>query len=358
LRRYGAKAGKESLSAHFLPSESREMRGALTEANDILSMTENQHWVPKFLIKYFADIGRVFCLDIHTDEVTKPPPKHAASERGFNDFNIDGKIISFEGKLQKIETKAAPVLKRIIKRRSLEGLSEADRRHIADFVAAQTFRTKAFYEGLADKPSRQDFGRTFEHLWSSAFFVADEIALRHWALMVIGTEEVFYLGDNPVVLQRTKAPKDGSNLGFDVEGVEAFMPLSPKCALYMPSRATSREIIGRYNDAMALHRTVRSAIFRGVAGGHSALRTAQTTIRRCHHAYEAFTAGVPLSAITPYIENLNYLQCSWSERAIYSNRKDFTFARRVFRENPQYRGVPRTSVMQIGSILVSDEVES
>ena len=41
---------------------------------------ENQHWVPKFLIKAFADTdGCVFSLNIQTDEVTKPPPKNAAS---------------------------------------------------------------------------------------------------------------------------------------------------------------------------------------------------------------------------------------------------------------------------------------
>ena len=41
---------------------------------------ENQHWVPKFLVKNFADRdGRVFCLDIHTDQMTKPPPRQAAN---------------------------------------------------------------------------------------------------------------------------------------------------------------------------------------------------------------------------------------------------------------------------------------
>lgn len=313
---------------------------------------QNQHWVPRFLIKYFADAGRVYCLDIHTDEVTRPPPKHAASERGFNDFNIGGKLVSFEGKLQKIETKAAPVLKRIVKGRSLAGLSARDRRHVADFLAAQSFRTKAFYEGMAKKPPREDFGSTFNHLWHSSFFVADEIVLRHWALMVIETDEVFYLGDNPVVLQRTRNPKDGSDLGFDVEGVEAFLPLSPKCAYYMPCRATSREIIERYDAAMALHQAVRLAVLRGVTGGSGELREAQTTIRRSHHLYQAFTTGIALTAEPANVENLNYLQCSWSHGAIYSNRKDFAFARRVFRENPQYRGAPRTSVIEKGRILV------
>src|SRR5664280_1183508 len=40
-------------------------------------------------------------------------------------------------------------------------------------------------------------------------------------------------------------------LGFDIEGVEAFMPLSPKCVLYMPCASVSRQIIGGYEDALA-----------------------------------------------------------------------------------------------------------
>ena len=81
----------------------------------------NQHWVPKFLVKNFADRdGRVFCLDIQTDQITKPPPRQAASEKGFNDFDVDGETISFEDRLEKIETHAAPILKRMIDERQLE----------------------------------------------------------------------------------------------------------------------------------------------------------------------------------------------------------------------------------------------
>src|SRR6266446_5177143 len=226
---------------------------------------ENQHWVPKFLIRNFADgDGRVFCLDIHMDRVTKPAPKNAASEQGFNDFTLDGEAITFEDKLEKIETKAAPILKRIISAKSLSHIGPEERQGVAEFMAAQSFRTKAFYEGLADKPNRQKFGRIFTQLWEGAFITAKEIAHRHWALMVIEDEEVFYLGDNPVVLQRTDNPKDGSSLGFDVKGVEAFLPLSPKCALYMPCRATSDDRIARYDAAMELHRIVRSAALRGL----------------------------------------------------------------------------------------------
>jgi hypothetical protein len=316
---------------------------------------ENQHWVPKFLIKNFSDgDGRVFRLDIHTGEVTKPPPRRVASDFRFNEFVIDGKAVSFEDRFEKVETRAAPILKQIIARRSIAGLTSRERLKVADFVAAQSFRTEAFYKGFTDRPTREDFGQTFEHLWRSAFIVVDEIRRRHWALMVIESDDVFYLGDNPLVLQRTENPKDGSGLGFDVKGVEAFLPLSPKCALYMPCRSVSDERIAQYENAVILHRAVRSAVMRGYRGGADELQMAQTTILRAHSIYEAFTKGVPLQAAESHIQNLNYLQCSWAHSAIYSDRKDFSFARRVFRENPQYRSVPRTSVLQAGTVLAPE----
>lgn len=315
---------------------------------------ENQHWVPKFLIKNFADFdGRVFCLNIHTNEVTKPPPKNASSEPGFNDFHIDGEKISFEDTLEKIETKAAPILKRIVAGRTFAGLGPRDRQRVAEFMTVQSFRTKAFYEGLADKPDRQTFGRTLTQLWESAFITASEIGRRHWALMVIESNSVFYLGDNPIVLQRTEAPNDGSNLGFDVSGVEAFLPLSPKCVLYMPCKETSEDRIARYDAAMELHRTVRSAALHGLQGGHTELQMAQKVIAALDPLVQAFRTGAPLTADDGNIENLNYLQCSWSHAAIYSNHRDFDFAMRVFRENPQYRTVPKTSLLQ-RNVLVPD----
>ena len=68
---------------------------------------------------------------------------------------------------------------------------------------------------------RNAFVSKFSMLLDSISVTAAEIADRHWALMV-ASDDTFYLGDNPAVLQRTENPRDGSNLGFDVTGVEAF----------------------------------------------------------------------------------------------------------------------------------------
>jgi hypothetical protein len=319
---------------------------------------ENQHWVPKFLVKYFADRdGRVFCFDIHTDQITKPPPRQAASEKGFNDFKVDGETISFEDRLEKIETHAAPILKRMIDERQLTTLTAEDRRRVAAFVATQSFRTKAFYEGLSAKMDRNTFAGKFSLLFDGISILGAEIARRHWALMIASGEEAFYLGDNPAVLQRTDNPRDGSRLGFDVAGVEAFLPLAPHCALYMPCRKISEERIERYNAAIDLHRVVRSAALRGHPGGADELRMAQLVISRLDPIYQAMTTGVALPAQPDYVENLNYLECSWAHSAVYSNRRDFAFARRVFRENPHYREMPTTSLIDMIA-LVPDQADA
>jgi hypothetical protein len=318
---------------------------------------ENQHWVPKLLLKRFADAdGRVYRLDKLTDEVTKPPPRLAASAAGFNDYEIEGEFVSFEDRLEKVETKAAPVLDRFIRARALLDLTAKERKRVSDFVAAQSFRTEAFYKGLESQPSRQEYGPLFKRLWDSAFILSARIQDRHWALSVIESDDVFYLGDQPVVFQRTRDPKDGNNLGFDVEGVEAFMPLSPKCALYMPCRSVSREIVAAYEAALSLHRAVRTAVFNGASGGTAALIAAQDTIRRSHELYKAFTTGSPIKAHPENIENLNYLQCSFGHVAVYSNRRDFTFARHVFKNTPQYRSTPKTRLLD-ATALIPDSVD-
>lgn len=303
--------------------------------------TENQHWVPKFLIKNFADRdGRVFRLDIKTDIVTKPPPKYAASEAAFNEFEIEGRSVSYERELMKIETKAAPILKGIVASGSLAACNDDDRRKLADFMAAQSFRTEAFYKGFDETIPRKAFGGLFAQAWRSAFIVADELLGRSWALMEAAGDDFFYLGDNPLVLQRTANPNDGTGLGFDVAGVESFLPLSPKFALYMPCRSVGHELIEGFDNAQAIER------------GAPATKLGRTLSRNilAEHAplYDALTTGAAFPCRAVNVENLNYLQCSWAYAAIYSNKRDFDFPHRVFRETPQYREAPRVSMTDIG----------
>jgi hypothetical protein len=316
------------------------------------TLNENQHWVPKFLVKNFADKdGRVFCLDVQTDQVTKRPPKYVASDSAFNEFSVDGEVISYEEKLERIETAAAPILAKIVSTGAIGPLTEAQRDKLSDFLAAQSFRTEAFYKGLRFKGTRREFGQTFAQLWRSAFIVSAEIKRRIWTLMTIEHDDVFYLGDHPIVLQHSDSDEKGSEVGFDIKGVEALMPLSPRQALYMPCIATSRQIIAGYETAQRAPETIRLARSRGVSMP-SEMQKFQELSRRIlvkqSPLYEALTAGKPIVVSPENVQNLNYLQCAWAHAAIYSNRGDFTFAKHVFRNTPQYRSVPETRLGAIG----------
>lgn len=317
--------------------------------------TENQHYIPKFLLKNFTDSdGRVFCLNIKSNNITKPPPKHAGSDIAFYEFSDGGQVVSFEKKLQRIESLAAPVIRKIIKASSISKLTSVECDKISAFIAIQSIRTKAFREGLSFIDGK-DMRETFEALLNSSFFTSAKIRERKWVLMKIENDGVFYLGDHPVVLQNTENPSKVESLGFDIVGIEAFLPLSPKLALYMPCRSISDEIILGYESGIRLQQNALAAGIHGkqLPGVNPAfIAQANLALDRLSGLYEAITKGTPIICCTENIENLNYLQCAWAHESVFSNYKDFTFAKHVLEKTPQYRETMKTSILQIGDMLI------
>ena len=311
---------------------------------DIHMSRENQHWVPKFLIRNFvASDGKVFRLDKRNDEVRKIPPRDAASEIGFNEFLVDGTSVSFEDTFERIETKAAPSIAKILKFNSANSLSQNQRMNLATFIAAQAVRTEAFHRGFSREMSRQDFGAILQQVWIGIDHQITQILRRKWAVMRIDTKETFYLGDNPVTLQVSEFPNSKASLGVDVAGVELHLPLSPKCSLYLPCPRTAEEIERGYANAQAIHRKIRTATMFGekyIFDTKEMLQIAQKVMLRAKPIVDAFNSGNWITASPDNIENFNYLQCSWASSWIFSNEGDFTFAKRVFRETPDYRGMP------------------
>ncbi|MGV1769377.1 DUF4238 domain-containing protein [Agrobacterium vitis] len=302
---------------------------------------QNQHYVPKFLLKNFADIdGRVYRYNKSTDIVGKVPPKHAASIMNFYEFEIRGKKISFEDRFQNIETKAAPSFRKIALNNSVANLTESERSSIANFIAAQAFRTQAFLGNLKEQPNRTEIGETLERLWESTFITVDIIENRHWVLLKIEHDDILYLGDQPVVLQHTKDPAGVRCLGFDILGVEAFLPISPKLAIYLPCRSTTEEIISFYRNGTQ----ILESLWKSGLGMTIDAFTIQRDLRRAQHLYEAITTGKPAPCASESVLNLNYLQAAWSYQWLFSNKGDFTTAKMVLSESPQYRKAPETSL--------------
>src|SRR5262249_38136399 len=122
---------------------------------------------------------------------------------------------------------------------------------------------------------------------------------------------------------------------------------------YMPCRSSSAEIMQGYQLALRVHQGVRSAVLRGEPGGARELQLAQKAIKSAHALYGALKAGLPLEATPPILEGVNSLQCLFSHGTLYSNRRDFAFAKHVFENTPNYRDIQRTSLIE-GTILVPE----
>jgi|HubBroStandDraft_1064217.scaffolds.fasta_scaffold1279154_1 hypothetical protein len=56
------------------------------------------HYVPEFVLNYFATRGKVCVFDKHASKSFKLPPKRAMCERDYNNVYVDDVIISFENR--------------------------------------------------------------------------------------------------------------------------------------------------------------------------------------------------------------------------------------------------------------------
>ncbi|MEO1729122.1 MAG: DUF4238 domain-containing protein [Pseudomonadota bacterium] len=297
--------------------------------------TENHHWVPKFLLRNFAsDDGRVFYYNLANRQIGKRPPKQLASRPNFNDLLVSGEPTSFERVYERIETRAAPVVKQLIAAKRVSDLSRIQRFALSEFLAAQSFRTEAYRRGLAAGRQGIDLGDVLsshlEDIESLALMISD----RRWALMESPQGTYFLIGDNPLVLQDLERPSEGGALGLDMANVEVFMPLSPSLALYMPSREVGDQIVEGYWNALQL----AFASIDGLPNSQSLGPAEREVVDRCLTSagplYRALRLGEVLPAEQDNVVNLNALQIFWAANEVFSRSSDFSFVEHVLAESP------------------------
>jgi hypothetical protein len=244
---------------------------------------------------------------------------------------------------------------------STAGLNVAELMAISDFVSVQCLRTKSFYIGLEPVGSRAEFGSAFSLLWKSALIESRHIRARPLIALLAPEGYNFFLSDHPVTLQHTENPSSRAPLGMDIAGVEIYMPLSPRISLYWPCARIADEFVSGYSIGEEIHRLVRRSTISGriVPGlDRVSLLDLQRSMARVTPMRNAIVLGSGVNVTQEVIDNANYLQCMWAHSAIFSSTNDFAFARRVFAENPQYRGVPRVGLLQKGVILEKAQDET
>src|ERR1700689_1974068 len=101
------------------------------------------HYVPEFILKYFAIQDQVCIFDKHSLKEFRLPTRRAMGERDYNNVRIDDTVISFENRFTHNENLAAPVIARIIEYKNIDSLSDDDLAKLHLFVVVQLLRSKS-----------------------------------------------------------------------------------------------------------------------------------------------------------------------------------------------------------------------
>ena len=152
-----------------------------------VTAVENQHYVPQFYLRGFADGNKIQGFDLAEKRPLRGPVRRIASATRYYDLDLVGYLVSIEDWLARLESHAAPV---IAKLRSdpwaITLLSEEEEDDLARFVAAQWLRSPRFR--LWQEQTRQNLnaqmapmvehmaelaGTTTDALWNQLDLTAD-----------------------------------------------------------------------------------------------------------------------------------------------------------------------------------------
>lgn len=210
---------------------------------------KNQHFVPKFLLKFFSlnmndKTINIYLLD--KDKIIESMPLDSQCQ---NDYFYN-KNLDIENALEKLETKTAILLKNIENTSVLPTLKSIDQIIILIFVIVQAKRTlysneqlkEAIYKNwpIHDETFKKNYAKFSSN--ASAYFLQETlytlplVSDLEYKLIVNDTNIPFIISDHPVIFYNQfleKLRKDGGTIGFATKGLQIFFSFSPKhCIIF------------------------------------------------------------------------------------------------------------------------------
>lgn len=332
---------------------------------------QNQHYVPKFILRQFlANEAKeqVEVYDKHDDKIFRTSIKNIMAERRFNEFAFDDDwIVSFEPIACGAEDQVIPAYRSVLERRSLDGSPE-EKAALAFLMAFQFMRTKAHrdmwqaieeetvrfieaqggkmqdLQGWEDWEPQTEDGLKHNHLISMQKNIgtfAMIFAEKDFLLAEAAPGRSFYLGDHPVALSNRADGGLHGNIGIGVPGIEIYMPLSPDlmlCAWCPTLLAEVRAGLGdqlKAAQAAALAQVMRGQLTpEAMRAGMAEIVDAQAHLRSL---VEAADSGKPVSSADANMDYYNSLQATWAYRHVICRDGALDFAREINREHPHLR---------------------
>lgn len=284
---------------------------------------------------------------------------HQCQERSqwsrFYDFELDGRPVTLEPFLSKIESFAKPILEKVLRADSLAGLVDEDRAMLATFFSIQLTRTRTFREQWSDFPRmlREHFeasgdqvatnsqaaellrdmtendskAETGRFMLQAPRSFAQHFVSKDWVLAATTHKHPFVISDNPLALQNMIDRPHSGNLGLTMPGIEIYLPLSPVRALAMWCPTLTNNV-----------RRISDEYQRGGIGFPGGGLNGPEGILALN---EALSTGRPVAYSKENVENFNSLQIGRSERYVFSSANDFHLAREMLRSHPNLKRGPR-----------------
>ena len=285
------------------------------------------HFVPQFLLKNFQSYpgANLYCFNKRDGSIFPSKPANLFAQRDF--YTIQKQQIMEEFYSKFIETNCADVIDKLVRSYSLKGLSDKEFELLKLFCFAQSVRTprtkdsikkitKAVIskmrkiESTSNKKLLDMQGRPIPLKGITEDEINQQQAMMVLANFNIGVkaiglnksvylfcprkkEDVFYIGDNPVVMHQTNRLAPYGAYGLAVPNIEIYLPLSPKLTVGFMDK--NIPLTHRHPD--------KSTIL---------LDTEQT-------------------------EFLNRLQVGWAKKYVVSSTDDFQTAKDFLEKNPLYK---------------------
>lgn len=329
---------------------------------------ENQHSVPKMLLRNFAitpgaDTAKVHVLDKSNSRTFVSNIRNVAAAFDFYVTEMAGRVVNAERVLSELEGRAAGVMSKMMANRSITCLTPEDREWWAIFCAVQFMRTQtvrdrftAIHVGMEAHIRRMGFdpnqvmgfkpatpemikAMTIQMLGRAINEFPAILMRKKWFLMEATSGGSFLISDHPVVLHNDKTFGPYGNLGLAVPGIQIYLPLSPRLTFAMWCPSLLMEIEAgwkepRKNLAKLKQPHIRQRLTNAQLTEIDALEQAMGVATQIASIAEK---GDCLTSNADNTTMLNSRQIGEASRFIMSNKHDFELAEKMFADDPRYR---------------------
>jgi Protein of unknown function (DUF4238) len=306
---------------------------------------------------------QVWCFDKKTDKIFSPNIKGILSGSRFYEVEIDGKRISLEEPLTKVEEQVGPILARLVRDQKLVEIWKQERTTIAAFCAVQFVRTQVFRdrikemnEGVAEALRKRGIDPTqvsnFEVLSDDEIkaFSMKMLATapqkfgpyflqKYWHLVGATAKDPFHLGDHPVVLDNDLQRGGPATLGLASAGVTIYMPIAPTLCLAMTDPALMAELLAGARKVEAGYKKWKKRVSRDgfTARGVEFLGELRANRDKVKKQVEPIRRGTPSEYHPEVVKRVNSLQMMNAGRWIVSSWAEFGLPKQMIADDPAFR---------------------